>query len=102
MYAAYRKAGYAKQFLAEHEQEILLHKAAKKAFDAQGIRKLPTVRSLQEEYAVLLAQKKSAYAEYRRTRDEMRQLLTVKANVDALLGERENEKEREARMSKDR
>lgn len=30
-YAAYRKAGYSKKFLAEHEREILLHKAAKKA-----------------------------------------------------------------------
>lgn len=30
VYAAYRKAGYSKKFLAEHESEILLHKAAKK------------------------------------------------------------------------
>lgn len=28
-YVAYRKAGYSKKFLAEHESEILLHKAAK-------------------------------------------------------------------------
>ena len=46
-YIAYRKAGYARKFLAEHEQEILLHKAAKQAFDALGVTKLPTLKSLQ-------------------------------------------------------
>lgn len=46
VYVAYRKAGYSKKFLAEHESDILLHKAAKKAFDEMGIKKLPTVKSL--------------------------------------------------------
>lgn len=38
VYAAYRKAGYSKKFLAEHEADILLHKAAKKAFDEMGVK----------------------------------------------------------------
>ncbi len=58
VYAAYRKAGYSKKFLAEHEADILLHKAAKQAFDDLGIKKLPTVKSLQAEYATLLEGKK--------------------------------------------
>ncbi len=33
VYAGYRKAGYSKKYLAEHEGDILLHKAAKNAFD---------------------------------------------------------------------
>ena len=86
VYAAYRKAGYSKKFLAEHESEILLHKAAKKAFDELGVEKLPTVKELQAEYGTLLAGKKAAYSEYRAARDEMRELLTVKANVDRMLG----------------
>lgn len=86
VYVAYRKAGYSKKFLAEHEAEIMLHKAAKKAFDDMGVKKLPTIKELQEEYAQLLADKKRAYAEYRRSREEMRELLTAKANVDRLLG----------------
>ncbi len=102
VYAAYRKAGYSKQFLAAHEQEILLHKAAKKAFDEAGLKKLPTIKTLQDEYAMRLAQKKTAYGEYRKARDEMRQLLTVKANVDSILGKRETEKEREIQLRKDR
>ncbi|NBH79699.1 relaxase, partial [Clostridiaceae bacterium] len=85
-YVAYRKAGYSKKFKAEHESEILLHQTAKKAFDELGLKKLPTVKSLQAEYAALLAEKKSAYTDYRRARDEMKELLTVRANVDRLMG----------------
>jgi len=95
-YVAYRKAGYSKAFRAEHESEILLHQAAKKYFDSLGLKKLPTVKSLQAEYAALLAEKKSAYADYRKARDEMRELLTVKANVDRLMGYDQQEKEAEA------
>ncbi len=86
VYVAYRKAGYSKKFKAEHESEIMLHQAAKKAFNELGLKKLPTVKSLQAEYAALLAEKKSAYADYRRARDEMKELLTVCANVDRLMG----------------
>ena len=85
-YVAYRKAGYSKKFRADHESEILLHQAAKKAFDARGLKKLPTVKSLSTEYAELLAEKKKAYAEYRKARDEMRELQIHKANVEMLLG----------------
>ena len=94
VYAGYRKAGYSKKYLAEHEGDILLHKAAKKAFDELGVKKLPSVKSLQEEYAKLLAEKKAAYAEYRRSRDEMRELLLHKQNVDRMLGKNEREEEK--------
>ena len=96
VYVAYRKAGYSRKFLAEHEADILLHKAAKNAFDDLGVKKLPTVKSLQAEYAKLLEEKKKAYAEYRHSREEMRELLTAKANVDRLLNmEAEHDAEKE-------
>ena len=91
VYTGYRKAGYSKKYLAEHEGDILIHKAAKKAFDELGVKKLPSVKSLQEEYAKLLSEKKAAYAEYRRSRDEMRELLLHKQNVDRMLGKNERE-----------
>lgn len=86
VYVAYRKAGYSKQFLAEHEADILLHKAAKKAFDELSIKKLPTIKALQTEYAELLAEKKKAYPEFVKVREKMKEVLTAKANVDRLLG----------------
>ena len=50
-YVAYRKTGYSKKFREEHEEEILLHQAAKNAFDDMGVKKLPKVKELQAEYA---------------------------------------------------
>ena len=101
-YVAYRKAGYSKKFCQEHEEEILLHQAAKNAFDDMGVKKLPKVKELQTEYARLLEEKKKTYAEYRRSREEMRELLAVKANVDRLLNmvtehDTENEKDHDQR-----
>ena len=98
-YVAYRKAGYSKKFLAEYESEITLHKAAKKFFDDQGIQKLPTVKSLQAEYAALMAEKKAAYAEYRKAREDMKELLTAKANIDRILElEEDRQDEREKKL----
>ena len=95
-YVAYRKAGYSKKFREEHEADILLHQAAKNAFEDLGVKKLPTVKSLQAEYAQLLDDKKKAYGEYRRSREEMRELLTAKANVDRILNiEAEHDVEKE-------
>ena len=85
VYVAYRKAGYSKKFREEHEEEIRLHQAAKNTFDEMGVKKLPKVKELQTEYAKLLEKKKKTYAEYRRSREEMRELLTAKANVDRVL-----------------
>ena len=42
-------------------------------------------KELQTEYAKLLEEKKKTYSEYRRSREEMRELLTAKVNVDRVL-----------------
>ena len=84
-YVAYRKAGYSRKFREEHEAEILLHQAAKNAFDDMGVKKLPKVKELQAEYTRLMEEKKKTYAEYRRSREEMRELLAAKGNVDRLM-----------------
>ena len=70
-----------------HESDIIIHKAAKNAFDNLALKKLPTVKSLQAEYTQLLSEKKAIYADYQKARDEMRSLQTAKANVDRILGE---------------
>ena len=97
VYVAYRKSGYAKKFLEEHEDDIIIHKAAKKAFDELGLTKLPTIKSLQVEFAEQLTAKKEAYAELKKVRDELRDLTVHKANYEELrdLEEREKRKEKE-------
>jgi hypothetical protein len=94
-YTAYRKAGYSKKFYEEHTADLLLHKAAKAAFDELEGKKLPTVKALQTEYSVLLSEKKKAYAKYHSIKKEMKNILTAKANIDRLLGEDISEKEKE-------
>ena len=86
VYDNYRKSGYSRVYYAEHESEILLHKAAKKAFDEWNLRKLPTVKSLNVECMELVRQKKALYAEYSAVRNEMRELLIHKSNVEKILG----------------
>ena len=62
-----------------------MHQSAKQYFDTLGIEKLPTIKSLQSEYTELLERKKKIYPEYRKKQSEMKELLTIKANVDRLL-----------------
>lgn len=102
VYAAYRMAGYSKKFVAEHEQEIKLHQAAKEAFTALGTQKIPKVKAIQAEYDAQREKKKQAYAAYHQAQDEMRQLLTVRANVERILGIEEKEKERQVEKKKER
>ena len=92
-----RKSGYSKKFLAEHEADIIIHKAAKKAFDELGVKKLPTVKSLQVEFAELLSEKKAAYAELKKAREELRDLAVHTANYEELrdLAQRDPRKEKE-------
>ena len=85
-YAAYKKSGYSKDFLVEHETEILLHKTAKKAFDEMNLQKIPTIKSLNDEFTGLVSEKKNLYHDYTSVRDEMRELQIHKSNVEKILG----------------
>ena len=85
VYKRYKASRYSKIFRAEHEGAILLHQAAKKAFDALGTQKLPTIKALQTEYARLATEKKRLYRDYRLERDKMRSLQVAKQNTDQLL-----------------
>ena len=85
VYVEYRKAGYSKKFLAEHEPDIIKHKAAKKYFDTLGLETLPESKELKREYAKLLAEKKSISPDYYKARDRMKELQIAKANVDQTL-----------------
>ena len=57
----------------------------KQAFDALGVQKLPSVKSLNAQYARLLGEKKAAYAEYHAAREEMRELMVHRKNLALIL-----------------
>lgn len=101
-YLAYRKTKAADKpaFRAAHETDLLLHEAAKRAFDALGVKKLPTVKVLQAEYTDLLAKKKAAYEDFKRLRQENQELQAVKSNVDSLLQIKQEEKKEQKQEKK--
>jgi hypothetical protein len=85
IYAQYRKAGYNKKFYAEHEGDIILHKASKKYFDELNLQKLPPMQSLKQEYATLSSEKKKLYVEYRQAKENMKKFQIIKSNTDEIL-----------------
>ena len=99
VYVAYRKSGYSRKFFEEHRESITVHKAAKEAFDKLGLKKLPRVKELSAEYAEVLVQKKSAYPEYRKAREQMQEYL-VAQKVAAVVLDKERELQKQNEQQK--
>jgi hypothetical protein len=91
IYAEYKKRKYSKKFYEEHESEIERCKAAKAHFDELKLQKLPTMKSLQQEYAALSAEKKKGYSEYNQAKKFMQEILMARQNVQQLLNYRDEE-----------
>lgn len=102
VYVEYRKAGYSKKFFEAHREEITIHKAAKQAFDELGLKKIPRVKELNEEYYKLMAEKKKLSSEYYETRSSMQELLKAQKNVEMFLDAEQKQEEREKQKEQDR
>ena len=100
IYSAYRKSGYSRDFFESHRESIILHKAAKDAFNEMGIKKLPRAKELTVEYSKILAEKKAVSAQYWEARLKMRELLKAKKNVEQFLELDGKEEEKERRRKK--
>lgn len=104
VYASYRKSGYSKKFLEQHRQEILLHKAARKAFDELQVKKLPSLKQLSAEYSEVLAEKKNLYKKYHQARQDMKDYQIAKYNIDRMTHldeEYEKKQKRQKHRSRD-
>lgn len=102
VYVEYRKAGYSKKFFEEHREAITIHKAAKQAFDELGLKKIPRVKDLNEEYYKLMAEKKRMSSEYYETRTAMQELLKAQKNVEMFLEAEQKLEEKENQKEQDR
>ena len=85
VYVEYRKAGYSKKYFEEHREAITIHKAAKQAFDALGLKKIPRVKDLNEEYYNLMSEKKKKNSEYYELKSSVQELLKAQKNVEVFL-----------------
>ena len=90
----FRTCLYARCFHT-HREEITLHKAAKAAFDETGLKKLPKVKALNAEYSDLLTQKKAAYPDYRKAREEMQELVKAQKNIELFFAEEKDAKDKQ-------
>lgn len=97
VYVAYRKAGYSKAFFEEHREEITLHKAAKDAFQKMNVSKLPKIKKLSEEYATVLAEKKSLYTQYRLVREQMQEYQKALHNTEVFFDMQKRETDAQER-----
>lgn len=102
VYVEYRKAGYSKKFFEAHREEITVHKAAKQAFDDLGIKKIPKVKELNEEYYRLLTEKKEISKVYYDKRTAMQEMLKAQRNVKKFIEneQKSNEKDKDSNREK--
>ena len=86
VYEAYKKAKNKEQFRAAHESDLILYEAAAKALRAANVSgKLPSVATLQVEYAKLSDQKETLYADYGKLKKQVKEYDTMKRNIDSFL-----------------
>ena len=69
----------------QHQSDFILAESAARYFKAHGITKLPASKALQREIEQLTVQKNAGYNDYREKRERVRQLQTVKGNIDQIL-----------------
>jgi hypothetical protein len=100
VYKAYQEAGYSRKFFETHREEILLHKAAKEAFDKQGLKRLPKVKELSAEYGRILAEKKQLYEEYRSVKQDMMNYQIAKQDIDQFLKIDEEQRQQQEKNPK--
>ena len=97
IFAEYKASRYSRKFYDAHEAEIEQHREAKRYFNEHGIEKLPKVKDLNAEFNNLVAEKRATYAEYRAIRDEHRELLIHRENVERFLSGEKSTTDRRAR-----
>lgn len=96
VFEGYKVAKYSRKYLAEHEADIAAYRAAMATMDRllNGA-KLPKMDTLKADYQRLASDKKKAYREYREAKKDMQEIITVKSNIDHLLGLTSGQKNKE-------
>ena len=86
VYDAFQKAKDKPGFKAKHEAELVIFEAARSTLLAmQGDEKLPSLKTLQAEQQRLLDEQQRLYGERAKLKKEVKQIETIKSNVDTFL-----------------
>ena len=86
VYDAFQKAKDKPSFKAKHEAELVIFEAARSTLLAmRGDEKLPSLKTLQAEQQRLLDEQQRLYDERAKLKKEVKQIETIKSNVDTFL-----------------
>lgn len=86
VYDAFQRAKDKPSFKAKHEAELVIFEAARSTLLAmQGDEKLPSLKTLQAEQQRLLEEQQRLYDERAKLKKEVKQIETIKSNVDTFL-----------------
>ena len=86
VYDAFQKAKDKPGFKAKHEAELVIFEAARSTLLAmQGDEKLPSLKTLKAQQQRLLDEQQRLYDERAKLKKEVKQIETIKSNVDTFL-----------------
>lgn len=89
LYAQYRKSHNRNKFYEEHKAELSLYETALRVLkEKSNSQKLPSMKSLYQEKDRLTELREVQRADFYNHRDQERELRTVDANIDMILGKK--------------
>ena len=96
LYDKYKRSPDKEKFLRGHESTIILFEAAARELKRLGAVPIPSADRVEAELAELAVRKDTLYAGYNASKQQLREMETIKQNIDSLLPV---QKEQEPRRS---
>jgi len=86
VYEAYKRSSWSQNYYDEHTADIILHRSAKSYFNKLGLKKLPSINQLKQEWGTLATEKRALYAGYRDAKENAKALAVALGNANHILG----------------
>ncbi|MBQ4273471.1 MAG: hypothetical protein IJB94_00680, partial [Clostridia bacterium] len=83
----------------KHEADFIIYESARRYFDSQGIKKLPTNAAIRAEIQRLIVEKNAAYNAYCADKERFKELQTIQQNLAYMRGEPQPERNKKHEQS---
>ena len=94
LYEKYKRSPDKEKFLRGHESKIILFEAAAKELKRLEAVPIPSADRVETEVAELTARKDTLYAGYNASKQQLREMETIKQNIDSLLPVQKEQEQR--------
>ena len=85
LYEKYKRSPDKEKFLRGHESKIILFEAAARELKRLGAVPIPSADRVEAEFTELTTRKDTLYAGYNASKQQLREMETIKQNIDSLL-----------------